>query len=456
MPSFDYQAVGSDGAPVKGVVFGSSIDQAIRDLSAKGLQITQIGLAARTNDPLAAMPVAAAVGPVGAVPVSARSAVERPAETVDATPDDNPYATSTSMALGESAPPVIQRSYIARAIIGPLVGKVPLQHQLFFFRQGATMLNAGVPIVQAFTTLSNQARNHKFKGIIQEITRHVHAGRPISAGLQRYPEVFSPVVVSLVRAGEEGGFLDEAMKTSADYLEREIELRNLYKRATFMPKLTVATSIFIVLATNFALKMLNAERFNLASPLTEPSTWVWLAPTLIGLFLFFTIGLANPAIRYVWDSFVSHVPYLGGTLRQLAMARFGRTFGALYRGGVPMVKALHLSADSIGNEFLRARMYPAYKGLESGAGITETFRATKAFNPIVIDMVSTGEQTGNLDDMLNKVAAYYEDEAATRSQKLGQVVGVCLIILVALYVLYILVNFYMGYYGGIMNEGAKE
>jgi len=455
MPTFEYQAQAADGKAVSGVVLSPSLDHALRDLNARGLQISRIGLATSINDPLAnpvPVPVAAAVPPA----VQVESAALTEAQETSRYAADSVYATATREPMASQAgPPVEQRSYAATSVWGPLVGKVALSHLLFFFRQAATMFEAGVPIVQALHTLANQSRSPKLAGIIRELAGHVEAGRPISAGLQRYPEVFSSVVVSLVRAGEEGGFLDESMKTVAEYLEREIELRNLYKRVTFMPKLQVVASIVIILGANLIIDAVGGGQ-KLWSPLTEPKTWLWLTPLIVILFLFFRVGLANQAVRYLWDSVMANIPYLGNTMRQLTMAKFGRAFGALYRGGVPMVKALTLSADACGNEYLRSRMYPAYRGLEEGRGVTETFRSTGAFNPIVLDMVQTGETTGNLDHMLNKMADYYEDEAATRAQKTGQVVGVLLALLVAVYIGYVVINFYMNYYGGVMGGASGD
>jgi type IV pilus assembly protein PilC/MSHA biogenesis protein MshG len=460
MPTFEYQAQAADGRLVNGMVFGASMDQALQELSAKGMQITKINVAVNPNDPLAAPTgVAPGVAQAGVAPVGVqerpRQAPPETAATVPGTSSEYQYATATSQPLGDYGPPLGQRSYIETSIWGPLVGKVPLTALLFFFRQAATMFEAGVPIVQALETLSGQTSNVKFKGIIRELAGHVKAGRPISAGLQRYPEVFSPVIVSLVRAGEEGGFLDEAMGIVATYLEREIQLRNLYKRVTFYPKLQVIVSMIIIVGANLVIDHFGGKE-KLSSPLTTPATWIWLGPLIVGLFLFFRIGLANPAIKHVWDTMVSNIPYIGNTVRQLTMAKFGRAFGALYKGGVPMHKSLKLAADACGNEYLRARMYGAYQGLEGGNGITETFRSTHAFSPIVLDMVSTGEQTGNLDQMLNKVAEYYEDEAETRSQKTGQITGVVLGLLVAVYIGYIVITFYMNHYGSVMNGATGE
>jgi len=332
--------------------------------------------------------------------------------------------------------------------VGPLVGTVSLTHLLFFFRQFSTMLHAGVPMAQSLHTLARQGRDPKLSRVINELVQHVEAGRPISAGLQRYPEIFTPIMISLVRAGEEGGMVDHSLNVIADYIERDIALKTLYRRVTFYPKLQLIFSVVIILATNLIIASLG-KKGGLTSPLTEPTTWIWLGPLLIGGFLFMRLGLANPRLKHNWDGFVSHVPYVGNTFRQLSMARFGRAFGALYKGGVPIQKCFTLAADACGNEYLRSRMYSASKRLESGDGIANVFRQTGAFTDIVLDMVATGEQTGSLDQMFLKVADYYEDEGDTRSRQLGQVVGVIVGLMVAIYIGYIVITFYMGYFGNL-------
>lgn len=442
MPTFEYQAQGHDGQVVNGVVIGQSMDHAMHDLRSKGMQVLGIRLAVNANDPLAGMPTRTAVAPP---PGQAPRPVERPAaQQVPDVPADYLYATAAPQTPGKPAPPVEQRNYIETSVAGPIVGKVGLTHLLFFFRQSATMFHAGVPIVQAMNTLAHQSRNPKLARVLREIAGHVEAGRPISAGMQRYPEVFTPVMLSLVRAGEEGGFLDESLQTVADYIEREIALRNLYRRVTFYPKLQIAASIIIIIGANAIIASVKPGAPGLTSPLTTVSTWYWLGPLIIGIFLFLRLGLANPRVKYGWDTFVSNIPFIGNTFRQISMARFGRAFGALYKGGVPIPKAFQLAADSCGNEFLRSRMYPASRRLESGAGIFETFRSTHAFSPIVLDMVQTGESTGNLDQMLHKVADFYEDEAETRSTQTGLMTGVVVGLCVAIYIGFIIINFYQG------------
>lgn len=431
MPTFEYQATKSDGTVETGLTFGTSLDAVAGDLKAKGLTVTRVGLAASAGDPLA-----------GSASVPRRAEVS--AAAAAATPQ-------TTVGAAMDGPPTEERSYFATSVYGPLVGGVDLKHLAFFFRQGGTMLNAGVPIVQALNTLSGQARSPKLASILRETVGHVEAGRPMSAAFQRYPEVFSTVVLSVLRAGESGGFVDSAMHTIADYLDQEIELRRLYKKVTFYPKLQLAASIAIIVVANLIIQAVAPGAKGLHSPLTTPATWVVLGPMIVLLFLFSRVGLANPRVRYNYDAVVARLPYIGTTMRQVAMARFGRAFAALYASGVPMAPAIRMSADACGNEYLRARIHPAPERLEGGAGVTQTLRETGAFSPIVLDMMQTGETTGDLDGMLGKMSEFYVAEAEVRQIKLGQVFGVFVALVVAIYIGYIVITFWQEYGQGVTS-----
>jgi type II secretory pathway component PulF len=428
MPSFEYTAVNASGQAESGTVLGMSLTDAVQQLTNKGLTVEKINVAQFLGDPLAAAPSpekAAVPAEVQPPPVSSESLPEPPS--------------------------VEPRSYMATNVVGPLVGGVGLNQLMFFFRQFGTMLDAGVPIVQTLDTLSRQSRDSRLSNVIAEIKGHVLEGRPVSAGMQRYPEIFSPLHMSIIRAGEEGGFLALACKQVADYIEVDIRIRNQYKRALFMPKLTVIGSIVIIGLANWFISSFTTGA-TIWSPLTNWANWVFFGPILVGGWLFYKVGLANPGIRYKWDQFILKIPYLGHTLEQFAMAKFGRAFGALYAGGVSIPKAIQLAADACGNEYLRGQIHPASRRLEEGDAITDTMRSTQAFTPLVLDMMATGETTGQVDRMLTKVSEYYEDEAEVRSHQLGRVVGVVAIILVAIYVLIVLIRFYTGYFSSLLNS----
>ena len=464
MPTFQYQAVRQDGESISGFVFGSSLDTAMGDLMNRGLNVQSIGVATSVNDPLGA----AAPPP----PIKQEIPRPEPVNPIDFAADyvvdgrgvrvERNVSAADSVAAGvesyaghsgySSGPSTAQRSYVQTSVLGPVIGKVALSTLAFFFNQLGTMLRAGVPMVQSLDTLSNQTRDPRFKHVVQEMKGHVEAGRPMSAGMQRYPEVFTPVMLSIIRTGEEGGFLDESLFTVAKYTEDEIELRNLYRRVTIYPKLLIGASILIIGGTNLIIGAIAPGGQKLSSPLTNLSTWFVLVPLMVGLFLFFRVGLANFRIKYNWDMFISFIPFIGGTVRQTSMAKFGRAFGALYQAGVPLPQVVKLSADSCGNEYMRAKLYPASKVLEGGAGITETLRSTGALSPIVIDMLSTGETTGNLDQMLNKMSDYYQDEAKTRSVQLGHFMGVLAFLIVAIYIAFIVVTFYQNMGNNLGNQ----
>lgn len=419
MPTFEFLGTQADGQETKGIIYGSSLDSALAELQKQGVSVHSL------RDPNAGIPAPTTSGG---------------------------NRGGTHQYQGEvGAPPTEERSYFATSVAGPLVGKVGLSQISFFFTQLATMLEAGVPIVQSLDTLATQNRDIRFKAIISELKGHVEAGRPMSIGMQRYPEVFTPVMVSLIRTGEEGGFLDRSLHVAAKYVEDEIEIRSLYRRVTIYPKILVVLSMFIILGTNFILGAVNASANKLSSPLTTWTTWIWLGPLLIGMFLFFRVGLANFAVKAAWDRFVCLIPYVGKTTEQMAMTKFGRSFGAMYQAGVPLPKAIQLAADGCGNEYIRSKIYPAIGVLERGGGITETLASTGALNPLVLNMLATGERTGNIDQMLNKVADYFHQESKTRSIILGYVTGVVILLCVAIYIGYIVVSFWSGYGSGVTN-----
>jgi type II secretory pathway component PulF len=426
MPVFEYRATNEDGKQVTGTVLSANLALAADDLAKRGLQVLQLQSAMAPGDPLAQ-------------------------ESYTPPPVQPRFEQAASVESGTfQAPPTDPRSKVVTEVVGPLVNRVSLSHLMFFFRQLATMLNAGVGMVQALDTLSTQTVDPRLKAVIRELRDHVNAGRPISVVLQRYPEMFSPMILSLVRVGETGGMLERSCRHIAQYLEREIELRNLIRRVTFYPKLVIAASIIIVLATNAIIASLGKQG-GLSSPLTSIGTWLWLGPLLVLIFLFVRVGLHNPRIQHTWQEIMLAIPGLGNTLRQLAMAKFGRAFGALYAGGVPPTEGVKLAADACGNEFMRSRIYPAAQEIQEGGGMADAFRRTGVFSPIVLDMVSTGERTGNVDDMLSKMAEFYEDEAHTRSYQFGMAFGVVCLLAVACYVGYMVVIFYMGRAAGFQE-----
>ncbi len=443
MPLYEYRAKDPAGNLISGTAQGASLASVASSLSTRGLAVEHLAVAANVGDPLNYAVAAPAPRPDDQVFEGRRAAPEPPVE---------PFVPKIT-----KAPPTAPRDVVSRDIVGPLVGKVGLVHLSFFFRQLSVMLGAGVGMVDSLETLSGQTRSHKLARIIREMRDHANVGRPISAGMQRYPEVFSPLMMSLVRAGEQGGMLERTTAHIARYTDQEIEIRNLMKRETAYPKIVLVFAIILVLGVNAFVRFgLKSDLILLDSPLTRIETWYWLAPLIVFLFLFVRIGLHNSRIKLNWDAMLANMPGFASVVRKFAQAKFGRAFGVLYKGGVPMHEALRLASDACGNEYLRGRIHPAVTKIKEGCGVTESLRATGAFNPIVLDMTATGERTGNLDEMLDHMSQFYEDEAVTQAQRNGKIWGVVILTAVAIYVLYVLATFYLNYINAVMKYGKED
>ncbi len=414
MPLFQYRATSENGETISGTAAGVDIESVSRELKTRGLSITDMSI----------------------VDTSIQETISVASEK------------SRESKQGYPPPPTTPRSTFETRIAGPVISLVSLKDLQFFFRQLGTLLNAGINPTDALETLSRNSGSPKLSAILREAKDHTLVGRPISTGFERYPEVFNPLMLSMIKVGEDGGFLPEQCLQLSDYIERDIELRNMIKRETASPKLTMIVSVFIIIGTNILIQSLAPGGMGLPVP------WIfWALILIVGgtSFFFVKFLLPQPEIRAKFDEFNLKIPGIGGMIQGFAMAKFGRSFGALYKGGIPVHKALELAADSCGNEAIKRKVSPAIQQLKDGAGITDTFQATGAFSPLVLDMTRTGEMTGNMDQMLIKMAEFYEDEGATKAQMSAKIIGVACLIVTGIYVLIIL----LGFYGGMAAQAAN-
>ncbi len=346
---------------------------------------------------------------------------------------------------------------VSRSDAPPIFGGVPLKELAIFFRQLATMLSAGVPIYQALNTLGNQRRHPRLRRAILDIRDAVLAGESISDAFDRHPTIFSPIIRAMIRVGTEGGVLEQCLRQIADYLENELELRRLLSRVTFYPKLVLALMVPILMAPSFVLRLMGRTS---GSALTD--TLAGFAATVIGtaiiavaaLWLAFRIALRAQSFRWLWGLITVSIPWLGFTLRQLALARFGRAMSALYNAGLPLSQAIRIAADACGNEYLASQLKPAASRIEAGIGITQSLQESRVLPQMVMDMVATGENTGELGFMMEKFAEYYEEEGKVRSHQAGYIFGVLIYLMVAIFVLIVLITFYTSYFAGLFSQAG--
>lgn len=340
----------------------------------------------------------------------------------------------------------------------PLFGGVPLKTLAVFFRQFATMLAAGVPMYQALETLGNQrGGNARLRRTLHEIRDSILAGARLADAFDKHPAVFSPIIRAMIRVGETSGALEAILRKVAEYLENELELRRLLSRVTFYPKIVLFFAIVIPQLIPALITLVGAQG---GAPVSQALTGIALtfAKILLAIFVVwavFRLAMQAQGFRWGWGLFTVSLPWIGFTVRQLALARFARALSALYGAGLPLSQAIRYAADATGNEYLRSRIQPAGAKLESGQSITQTFASTGVFPPMVMDMVATGENTGELGFMMDKVAEYYEEEGKLRSRQAGYILGVAVYIGVAIYVAIILIQFYSGYFGAIFNAAGE-
>lgn len=328
-------------------------------------------------------------------------------------------------------------------LLEPLWSGVSLRDMAFFFRQFATLIDSGVPLFQGLSSLAMQAPNAKLRGIISEIAAQVQRGVSLSSAMSRYPAIFTPLQIRMIEAGEAGGLLDRMMVRIADYLEREYEIRQKIKQRTLYPKIVLVAAIFlpklVVLIFQGPMAYLHATLFTVL-PYVLGVLAVWAAVRL---------ALQWAPFQYAYDTVKLNLPGIGGLIRKQVTGKFARGLAALYGAGLPASRAMAWSADACGNPRVADMIHRQVERVERGESLTTALAATGFFSPVALGMVATGEQAGNVDGMLYKLADFQEAEADHASHQMVIIGSTLFYLLVALFVASIIISFYSGYASGI-------
>ncbi|AEB11710.1 type II secretion system F family protein [Marinithermus hydrothermalis] len=298
-----------------------------------------------------------------------------------------------------------------------------LKDVAIFSRQLATMLSAGLPIVQALAILERQAENKKFKGILKEIRTDVEGGEPFSDALKKH-SAFTRLYINLVRAGETSGTLDLVLERLATFLEKELELRGKIRSAMTYPAIVLVFAIgvtyfllagivpqFAQILTDLGSELPVLTRFLIAvSDLLRAYTWVFVLLVAVGYPLY-RMYYRTERGRRVVDRIKLRMPVFGSLNKRSALARFARTFGLLISSGVNVVEAMEITRGTAGNAVVEDILEETKEAIQVGEPIHATFLQYPAvFPPMVASMVAIGEETGALDSMLQKIGDFYERE----------------------------------------------
>jgi type IV pilus assembly protein PilC len=301
--------------------------------------------------------------------------------------------------------------------------KVSQTEIAIFTRQFSVMLDAGLPLVQALDAIAQQHPNKEFKVILQQIRGDVESGTTLSAAMARHPKAFDALYTNMVAAGETGGILDTILQRLCSFIEKIVKLKRALRSAMIYPStiLTIAVGVVIIILWKVVPVFSTLfEGFNVELPL--PTRFVIALSGLIQRYILLFIILAGIAAfglrsynqtengRRVIDRTLLKLPILGDVLRKIGVARFTRTLATLLTSGVPILEALGITAKTSGNAILEDTIYQVRLKIEGGGTMADPMQQSGFFPPMVTQMVSVGESTGELDTMLVKVADYYEEE----------------------------------------------
>ena len=306
----------------------------------------------------------------------------------------------------------------------PNFGGVNRRTLVIFTRQFATMIDAGLPLVQCLDILASQEANKAFQKVLFEVKGNVESGSTFADALKKHPRIFDDLFVNLVAAGEVGGILDTILNRLAKYIEKAAQLRRKIKAAFTYPIAIFCVSILVmvillwkVIPTFEAMfkDMGNSELPGPTQFVIDMSTWFgnnWYvlfggaaAVIVVSRYL-----LRTDVGREAFDGFMLKVPLFGPLVRKAAVAKFTRTLGTMVSSGVPILDGLEIVAKSSGNKKVEQGIMYVRDRISEGRSMSEPLAETKIFPPMVVQMIAVGESTGAMDTMLNKIADFYEEE----------------------------------------------
>jgi type IV pilus assembly protein PilC len=305
----------------------------------------------------------------------------------------------------------------------PFKKKVKQRAVAIFTRQLATMIDAGLPLVQSLEILSAQQEDKVFKNIIREIREDVEGGSTFAGALKKHPVTFNELYTNLVVAGEEGGILDTILTRLANYIEKSEALKKKVKSALIYPATIVGVAVIVVAILMIFVIPVFENLFKSSGQTLPLPTLIVVTlsklikkyvvifiPAMILLFFLFRKYYQTQNGKAVVDRLLLKLPVFGSLFKKIAVARFSRTLGTLVSSGVPILDGLSIVSRTSGNKTIEAAILNARASIREGETIAEPLNRSGIFPPMVIQMISVGESTGALDSMLSKIADFYEEE----------------------------------------------
>lgn len=411
MPTYSYEAMNSVGQPVKGAVEAASSEEAIAKVRAMGNFPTKI--------------------------------------------NEKASRKRTKAASAGPKPGGGRRS----------VGNVPAKLLTQFTRQLSTLVDAGLPILRSLRILEQQQKPGMLRVAIRLVAEDVEGGATLSEAMGRHPKAFDRLYTNMVRAGELGGVLDIILQRLADFMEKAQALKRkvigamIYPIAVMVFAMAIVTLLLVFIVPRFA-SIFKEQGKNLP-PITQMlldlSGWVsgggWIAILGVPILIWMIARLLRMSDggRYAVDILKLKIPVMGTIVAKTSVARFARTLGTLLAAGVPILEALNITRETSGNEVYARALLKVHDGIREGNSFADPLRQAKIVEPMVVNMIDVGEETGELDNMLSKVADTYDDEVETLVQGMTALMEPVMVIMLGCIVGFIVVALFMPMVGMIQN-----
>ncbi|AEH47011.1 Type II secretion system F domain protein [Parageobacillus thermoglucosidasius C56-YS93] len=321
---------------------------------------------------------------------------------------------------------------------------VKLQDFVIFLRQFATLIKAGVSIVDSTRILAEQTESKALKKALMEVEESLRAGNPLSAAAAKHPRIFPAMFVNMVKAGEAGGNMDETLERLADHFEKMHRTRQKIVSALTYPIavaiIAVAVVIFLLVSVvptfvemfaDFHAELPAITKFVLRASEVMQTYWWLVAIALIGTYVLFALAKREKRTKYYLDYAAMRIPFFGKLIQKAALARMTRTLSSLFSSSVPILQALSITENVVENEVISKVIRQARDSLERGQSLAEPLKKHWAFPPLVTQMIAIGEETGALDAMLAKVANFYEAEVDAGVERLKSLIEPLMILLLS-------------------------
>lgn len=351
--------------------------------------------------------------------------------------------------------PLVIREYEKSVSLGDRLHRVPLFRQkvsldelIVFCRQMHALTKAGIPLIRTMRGLAETSRSPVLADVLEDVTARLEGGNTMATAMQAHPQVFSDLFVAMIHVGENTGMLDDAFKRLSDILELERDTKRRLKQALRYPTFVVVALLAALMVVNFLVIPKFASVFNKLGADLPFLTQVLVGTSnfLLGYWYVLLFGAAAAALlirqwrqtrqgRITWDRYKLRIPIIGPLLELITLSRFARNFASMLSAGMPVTHALTVVADATDNAWIAVHIKEMRAGIERGESLLRTARQSGMFTPLILQMIAVGEETGSVDDMLNNVADFYDEDVDYGLKRLAESIEPILIVAMGILVL---------------------